>query len=340
MQRSRTGFTLIELLVVIAIIAVLIALLLPAVQSARESARRMQCTNNMKQIGLALHQYHSAYDVFPPAGSVDVLGNSTGSGRVPQTASIHLRLTNYLEQRAVYDAYNFALGDVVNGNSIPANTTVMSTAIPGYLCPSDPNPGSNENLAINFDVRVTTVNYAVNGGVNRQYTGGATNGTAWWLGGNPYYGNRVRISSVTDGTSNTAGFSEWVKGMSGQNTLGFNLVYAIGQYTNGSPLNDDSICRASNTPLWDFKGEYWTLQDTGRGGPYYHVMPPDQPACAVNANFGNVDSFIGPSSLHPGGVNLLLLDGSVRFIKSSINLSTWNALGTRAGSEVISADAL
>ncbi len=339
MQRLRSGFTLIELLVAIAIIAVLIALLLPAVQAAREASRRMQCTNNMKQIGLALHQYHSTYDVFPPAGSVDVLGNSSGSGRVPQTASIHLRLTNYLEQRAVYDAYNFALGDVLNGSAVPANTTVMSTAIPGYLCPSDPNPGSTENLAIGYGVPVTTVNYAVNGGINRQNTAGCTNGTAWWLGGNAYYGRVVRIAGVTDGTSNTAGFSEWVKGTSGQNAPGLNLVYAIGRYGNGGSQNDFNLCQAADTPLWDFKGEYWTLQDTGRGGPYYHAMPPDHPACAVSAGFGNVNSFIGPSSFHPGGVNVLLLDGSVRFIKESVNLSTWNALGTRSGGEVISADA-
>ena len=112
----------------------------------------------------AMHQQHEAdwpgaapvsLDLrrLPPAGSVDMLGNSGGSGRVPQTASIHLRLTNYLEQRAVYDAYNFALGDVLNGSSVPANTTVMSTAIPGYLCPSDPNPGSTEDLAVGFSVR-------------------------------------------------------------------------------------------------------------------------------------------------------------------------------------------
>ena len=145
----------------------------------------MQCTNNMKQIGLAMHQYHTVYESFPPAGSVDVNGNSGGSGRVPQTASIHLRLTNYLEQRAVYDAYNFMLGDVLNGTSVPANTTVMATAIPGYLCPSDPNPGSTENLAGGFSVQVTAVNYAVNGGVNRWNYGGRTIGTAWWLGGNP-----------------------------------------------------------------------------------------------------------------------------------------------------------
>ena len=92
------------------------------------------------------------------------------------------------------------------------------------------------------------------------------------------------------------------------------------------------------TPLWDFKGEYWTLQDTGRGGPYYHVMPPDQKSCAINAAFGNVDSFIGPSSFHPGGANALILDGSVRFLKASVGLATWSALGTRSGGEVVSAN--
>jgi prepilin-type N-terminal cleavage/methylation domain-containing protein/prepilin-type processing-associated H-X9-DG protein len=340
MRPSRQGFTLIELLVVIAIIAVLIALLLPAVQAAREAARRMQCTNNMKQIGLAMHQYHAAYESFPPVGSVDINGDSGGSGRVPQTASIHLRLTNYLEQRAVYDSYNFMLGDVLNGGSVPANTTVMATAIPGYLCPSDPNPGSTQSLAGGFSAQVTTVNYAVNGGINRWNYAGRTNGTAWWLGGNPSFGSLVRIPAVTDGTSNTAGFSEWVKGTSGQSTPGANLVYSIGQYTNGGPQNDNNVCRAAGTPLWDFKGEYWTLQDTGRGGPYYHVMTPNQPACAVTAGFGNVDSFIGASSFHPGGVNVLLLDGSVRFVKSSVSLTIWNALGTRALGEVIGADAL
>ena len=128
---------------------------------------------------------------------------------------------------------------------------------------------------------VTCVNYAVNGGVNRQYDGGAVNGVAWWLGGNPYFGSRVGFASIRDGTSNTAAFSEWVKGKSGQNAPGLNLVYAIAQYNNGGPQNDFSLCKAASTPLWDFKGEYWTLQDTGRGGPYYHVMPPNKPACTV-----------------------------------------------------------
>ena len=211
----------------------------------------MQCTNNMKQIGLAMHQYHSAYESFPPAGSVDINGNSGGSGRVPQTASIHLRLTNYLEQRAVYDAYNFALGDVLNGGSVPANTTVMATAIPGYLCPSDPNPGSTDEPRRGFhrpghDGQLR----GQRRGQPPEHSAGAPAGRPGGSAAIPYFGGLVRIAAVTDGTSNTAGFSEWVKGKSGQNAPGPNLVYAIAQYTNGGPLNDlDRLPRRHRTAL-------------------------------------------------------------------------------------------
>ena len=339
MNVKRRGFTLIELLVVIAIIAVLIGLLLPAVQAAREAARRMQCTNNMKQIGLAIHNYHSAFDVLPPVGGIDINGNTGGSGLVPQTASVHMRLLNYLEHVDVYNAYNFKLGDVLAGSSVPANTTVMSTAIAGYLCPSDANPGSTGNLVGGFTTPITCVNYAINAGGNRQNSGGAVNGVAWWLGGNSSYGNRVNLAAITDGTSNTAAFSEWVKGKSGALAPGNNLVYMISGYANGGAQGDYNACLAATAPLWDNKGEYWTLQDTGRGGPYYHVMTPNKRGCAVGAAFGNADSFIGPGSFHPGGSNMLVMDGSVRFLKDTVTVPIWNALGSRAGGEVISADA-
>ena len=339
MTAKSRGFTLIELLVVIAIIAVLIGLLLPAVQAAREAARRMQCTNNLKQVGLAMHNYHSAFDSFPPTGGIDVNGNTGGSGKVPQTASVHMRLLNYLEHIDVYNAYNFHLGDVLNGNAVAAQTTVMSTNIAGYLCPSDANPGTAGNLAGGFTSPVTNINYTINAGNNRQNVGGRVNGVSWWLGGNATYGSLTTLATIIDGTSNTAGLSEWVKGKSGALARGNNLVYSVGSLVNGGGQADYNACVASTTPLWDNKGEYWTLQDTGRGGPYYHVMTPNKPACAVSMPFGAADSFIGPSSMHSGGVNVVMMDGSVRFIKDGVNLATWSALGSRAGGEVISADA-
>jgi prepilin-type N-terminal cleavage/methylation domain-containing protein len=338
------GFTLIELLVVIAIIAVLIGLLLPAVQAVREAARRARCFNNLKQIGLGIHNYIAAYDVLPPVGGVDVQGNSAGTGRVPQTASVHLRLLNYLEQVALYNAYNFMLGDVLVDHAVAANTTVIATSVPGYLCPSDPNPGNTGNIDGGYDAQVTTVNYSVNGGGNRQNNGGSVNGVAWWLGGNATYGTPVKLASIVDGTSNTAALSEWVKGKSSQNVPGLNAVFLIPGYANGGPRNDFAVCTAATVVLWDEKGEFWTHQDTGRGGPYYHVMPPNSASCAIGAGFGaglpfgTVDSFIAPSSYHPGGVNVLSMDGSVRFVKSTVGPILWNALGTRAGGEVISSD--
>jgi len=104
---------------------------------------------------------------------------------------------------------------------------------------------------------------------------------SWWLGGNPYFGSRIGFTAIRDGTSNTAAFSEWIKGKAGANTPGLNLVYQIAQLSFGGPQQDVTACQAASTPLWDFKGEYWTLQDTGRGGPYYqscrrtslHVTP-------------------------------------------------------------------
>jgi prepilin-type processing-associated H-X9-DG protein len=210
----------------------------------------------------------------------------------------------------------------------------------GYLCPSDGNPGSHKNLDLGYSVPVTVVNYAVNGGLNRRYAGGLVGGVAWWLGGNPHFGARVGFATISDGTSNTAAFSEWIKGKAGANSPGLNLVYQISQLTYGGPAQDITACQAASTPLWDFKGEYWTLQDTGRGGPYYHIMPPNKPSCNTSSDYGVFDSFIGASSFHPGGINILLMDGSVRFIKDTVNPTLWNALATRAGGEVISADEL
>ncbi len=342
MVKKRAAFTLIELLVVISIIGVLIALLLPAVQSARESARRTQCTNNLKQIGLALYGYLGDFRVLPPVGGVDATGNSNGTGKdntgrlLVQTAAVHLRLLTHLEQVPLYNAYNFQLGDVVNSISVPQNTTVMSTAVPGYICPSDSMQGNTGTL-VGATGPVKNVNYAMNGGVNRQNSGGVTKGPAWWMGGNPSYSTVVAVSTVRDGMSNTAAFSEWVKGSAGSGTS--TDVYTIAKYTNGGSQADITACQAATTILWTNRGEYWTLQDTGRGGPYYHVMPPNSKSCATAMlPYGVADSFIGASSAHNGGVNLLMLDGSIKFVKNSVSPTIWNAIATRDGREIVGAD--
>jgi prepilin-type N-terminal cleavage/methylation domain-containing protein len=249
---SRRGFTLIELLVVIAIIAVLIALLLPAVQAAREAARRTQCVNNLKQIRLAVHSYISGEGVVPPTGMTDG-GNppAVDNAKSPQGASWKVRILPFVEQQTLYNAYNFMVGDRKSSYFKPStaiNATVATTVINVYLCPSDPDVGGSDTLAVgptSNKVLIADSNYPINGGTNRQNNGGRVNGVAWWLGGSSIYGSMVSLAAVTDGTSNTTLSSEWVKGRQDANQLGPDEVFAIASYNNGGPQADVSACEAS-----------------------------------------------------------------------------------------------
>jgi len=333
---QRRGFTLIELLVVIAIIAVLIALLLPAVQAAREAARRSQCVNNLKQLGLAVHNYESNNQCIPPSG--------TTCG--PQRFSMKARILPYLEQQAIYNAFNFNLipfnwstgtlssscfgityvDDYVYGRA--ANATSGSTKINSFLCPSDPFPGNTGTQTTNAAYPIGGSNYPTNDGIERRYYGSKTNGPAWFTGGDGNVGIVGTLASVIDGTHGTALFSEFVKGRSGANIAGLNLVFtnptALG--AGGSVQADSAACQASTTVNWDYKGEYWNYQDAGRGGTYQHTNLPNTKSC-YNGGWG-YDGQIAASSFHSGGVNVVMLDGTVHFIKSSISRPVWYAIGT------------
>ena len=354
-MRGRRGFTLIELLVVIAIIAVLIALLLPAVQSAREAARRAQCVNNLKQLGLAIHNYHSTNDALPPGGEVrsgGTVAGYPGLGWVngPQNYGMKVRLLPYMEQQPMYNAINMQLTSIwgVDGNSAPyvidggpANQSVMMAKISSFVCPSDTNvPGGGYPQSYG-------VSYANNLGLNRYNTNWNSSGPTYYQGDDGGL-NKIRsFATITDGTSNTVMFSEWVKGKGANVVLGQNIVYqngpgvtAVPQNIVGNAANLQLGTLCQNTPLnpsnvWDFRGEVWMMQDSGRGGGYFHIQTPNKKSC----NCCGYDTIVGSSSYHPGGVNCLMLDGSVKFIKSTISPTTWFALGTIDWGEVVSSDA-
>jgi prepilin-type N-terminal cleavage/methylation domain-containing protein/prepilin-type processing-associated H-X9-DG protein len=384
MSPRRRGFTLIELLVVIAIIGVLIALLLPAVQSAREAARRAQCTNNLKQIGLAVHNYLSANgDTMPPV-FIDYWGSNAAGGDVfgneAQTQSQMARLLPYVEQANVYNSINFNVPSRWEGtgwcctNSVgnpPDNAsaglwglmqmTALTTQINSFLCPSDPYPGGSgtmgwSNLGQPMR-RVGNSNYPINIGLNRHLNNWQMNGPTYtssrWDGAFPV----ISLGSFVDGTSNTVIFSEWVKGTaqgggcSGKD--GLHCVYQAGfpsdnniglvatqglfaaEYLNAQRCQNNGITRD-----WSWKGEWWIEGDRQM---YSHTQLPNRRACGysnIGATGGRGDITMNPaSSLHPGGVNVLLGDGSVKFVKNSINYIIWYGVATPNGGETISADA-
>ena len=333
----RRGFTLIELLVVIAIIAVLIALLLPAVQSAREAARRMQCTNNLKQLGLAMHNYHDSQGTFPIGRMGENYTYPAAVSPNPNRRTWALSVMPYLEQGAIYAATNFSLSYYET-----ANTTALRAQVAAFHCPTDPNTNVMElgspTAGVTLKQRFKG-NYVVNWGnmhFNQSDTAGGKGGVHWnypdpFVGplgdtvgfrGAPFSGNVSRgVASITDGTSGTLLMAEVIIGMDKSDNSTEDI--------RGDIYNDDQ-CGATfmaystpNAKLPDQLG-YCT-----------YPLGVNPPCKAVNTK---TPTFNAARSLHPGGVNALLADGSVRFFKDAVNLQVWRALATSAGGEVVSAD--
>ncbi len=365
-KRCARGFTLIELLVVIAIIAVLIALLLPAVQAAREAARRAQCVNNLKQIGLALHNYHSANDCFPLG--VSRYGLTTAYNW--DAWSGHALMLGALEQTAMYNACNFSLGNnMPNSYGFYANSTVTNSRISVFLCPSDGNAGSlqvvrpaggrMDTLDVNYVASAgTTTNSPNNTAPTNAWATQGSTGVFWWY---RCYG----FKDMTDGSSNTIAFSEALVTNGGSqstaasisNTFPGNSVTGVGgaggaaqQYdANANPaaiLTGLVACNtafASKSGINNLRGVFWEVGSLGMT-MFNTIVPPNSKLylwgdCRnTGGGYPNDATFANTSSNHSGGVNCLMSDGSVKFIKDSINQYTWWSLGTRGNGEVISSD--
>ena len=346
-SRNRRAFTLIELLVVIAIIAVLIALLLPAVQAAREAARRAQCVNNMKQIGLAIHNYHSTNDTFP-AGAMSQQNNGGGSW---QSTSCLAMMLPFLEQNAIYSSINFSWNAV--GNSPNQNSTAYRNQINSFLCPSDGNAkfqAGTDNGRLNSymgSMGTTALN-----GYNTSSTGVFA------------FNNCYGLRDITDGSSNTIAFGEKLVGTPGGNT-GLGLGYR-GNGVNGTSTSqsvydatqnpgqiatDLNTCTAawlSLTPspnLIDNVGQWWISGNTNYT-LFNTIVPPNSTvykwgSCRNGCGGCSPDGsqFANASSNHAGGCNILMGDGSVRFLKSTVAQVIYWYLGTRANNDQVSADA-
>jgi prepilin-type N-terminal cleavage/methylation domain-containing protein/prepilin-type processing-associated H-X9-DG protein len=351
---SRSGFTLIELLVVIAIIAVLIALLLPAVQAAREAARRIQCVNNLKQIGLAVQNYVDAQGAIPPTGANTRANTAFQMGNM----GMKPRLLPFMEQTAAYNSINFSFNaePAATGAGAGCNDTVQTMQINTFLCPSDGNVPTGTLTFVNgTGARQRAYsNYPNNIGTYWRHAGGKFDGPAARMNeATPNnHGPIMTLPMISDGLSNTVIFSEMVRGRNGTTTDGLHQVYmasmaepaanttaSVDVYIPGCQ-SSTTIATNANGAVYDKKGQKWLNEAAGEGGPYSHIMMPNTKACwfSGDTGAGQIETLVGASSNHPGGVNVTMLDGSVKFVKSSVSKATWRAIATMAGGEVLSGD--
>jgi prepilin-type N-terminal cleavage/methylation domain-containing protein/prepilin-type processing-associated H-X9-DG protein len=383
--KRRRAFTLIELLVVIAIIAVLIALLLPAVQAAREAARRAQCTNNLKQITLAIHNYIDVNNVTPlhefryvPAPGISVGGNPLwGAG----DHSWYCGIAPFLEQTTMYNSLNFLAtlewtysgsGAIFGPNAIEytANRATIAT----LLCPSDGIVNTCAAYSSVLNYQPGNFNYVANTGHPRNVLlpGDPPNtGSLPPLTGIMSMSNMngnlncdtaaqaantsltVSLASITDGTSNTAAVSEsLVNDGSGNAPDGRrNLYYTRSRLIDAEEhpsvaalaVVQDGLAGPINYAYWSvFKGLTWAYTDAWEKHVYAHLFPPNTKP--INTYHNDTfrceegDGGMCPTSNHPGGVNVSFMDGSVRFIKNTINLQPWWFIGTRGRGEIVSSD--
>lgn len=324
-MRARRGLTLIELLIAISIIGILIALILPAVQAAREAGRRLQCQNNLKQIGLALANYQTARGVFPFG-----VGGAGPRGWLPRW-SAHSQLLPWLEHEALFHSLNFDLVPWGHDDRFsPPNRTALGTQLSVFLCPSDwDGIGEEFGLAHN-NYRACAGTKLWNLTIGSPAGTGRNDGAFWFQ-------SAVRPSAMRDGAAATALFSERCLGDSGQ-------ADPRGDYYYWDEPSVELCDRSApdRTRRYAFGQIEWSGQRWADGNMLYtryqHVLTPNRPSC----NFGD-DDFSGPAvvtatSRHDGGVNLLSGDGAVHFVRDGIAPTVWRAMATIAGAEPVAPD--
>ncbi len=302
----RRAFTLIELLVVIAIIAVLIALLLPAVQQARESARRSQCKNNLKQLGLAMHNYHDNFTTFPP-GQFNYFGLDLSPAGGTARACWVQPLFPYVDQAPLSNQYSASVAVGTPGYSFAGK----ETKLPGFMCPTDPAAGK----IITAGATTPAASQGFHGNYvmcahDNVYPANGTNSGTTLMNGMFFPLSKVALRDVIDGSSNTVMGSEII-------------------ITNDTGSHD---LRGRYYNTWEGNNLFSTLlppNTTTGDRSAYCIVGPFTPCASAG---GNVQY---ARSLHTGGAHALMGDGSVRFVSSNINTQTWNWLGTRGGNEVI-----
>ena len=344
-KRRRPGFTLVELLVVIAIIGILIALLLPAVQAAREAARRAQCSNNLKQIGIAFHNYHDSFRALPDGATItlNVLAGLSPSSIFSAT-SWSTAILPFMEQTAVYDQYNLHRSEFD-----PSNAAAVTAYISGYVCPSTPDgdrkitytiPAGTlfESVPVASDLTLTDagpIDYTVTSAVYRDLRAAAV--AAGWSGSDEHGWTQIRIT-IWDlpSMSNSLGeyaenFSAFRDGLSNTTLIvelaGRNQLYRTGMAVNASDPEAIEQAMGGGGAWADFlngenwiKGRLYDGTDTGNGGP-----------CAINcSNFRGA----GLYSFHPGGAQALFADGSVQFLSETLDPATFTSLVTAHGGDI------
>ena len=325
-QKIRSGFTLIELLVVIAIIAVLVGLLLPAVQKVREAANRMKCTNNLKQMALALHNYHDANTVFPPGGTSPNFGPDTmGSGY-----SVQMFLLNFIEQNNLCNTMNMMMPADDMSNAVSQSTPVAT-----YLCPSDP--------MTNLPAGMAGTNYRANFGVSIVNSYGANDINKV---------NAVTCLLPTAGSSWTVAFAWRISPTARATPLPSVNTSRATSATPSRRRTPTPISRGhtpaglttpwrsatrSTCPICPFRASP-TPEPLGRQTAtrtrYYHAFPPGSRSCQFPPERVSTTA----NSSHGGGVNVAMFVGSGHFVSTTISLATWRALGTRNGGEILGSD--